>query len=267
MMPVSARHDVNHKPEVFMINTSVRFFLASLAAGSLLTVAAPAMAYDHLLSADDFITNAVINETGSDCVINWTPGAYEGHTLGAGFFTAVLTDAMGWASSDVQAHWGFFCPSSPNYYTAIGAGTYFIQITRAVDIQVGDVLVINSTAGTAGSYSGHTVMITALPTVISPSTNPVVAGTTQWRLPITDSTTSPHGCTDSRYIGTCTPTDFHPGAGTGQMRIYTDTTTGDLRGYTWSLANSTTSYFAPEVRPYRVGRPDGLMGPAPIIDN
>jgi hypothetical protein len=265
-MPASARRDVNHKPEVFMHKASVRFFLSSLAAGSLLTIAAPAMAYDHLLSAFDFIDNAVVNTTGSNCVIDWTPGAYSGQTLGAGFFTATISDAQGWAPSDVHAHWGMYCPSSPAYYTAIGFGNYFIHITKAVDIQVGDLLVINNTTGIAGTYSGHTVMITALPTVRA-STNPIVAGTTQWLLPITDSTTSPHGCTDTRYNGlACLPANFSAGAGEGDMRIYTDTATGDLRGYTWSTASSTTSYFSPAVRPYRVGRLNGLMGPAPIIE-
>lgn len=249
-----------------MIKASVRYFLSSLAAGSLLTVAAPAMAYDHLLSAADFIANAVVNETGSNCVIDWTPGAYVGQTLGAGLFTATISDAQGWAPSDVHAHWGMYCPSSPAYYTAIGFGNYFIHITKAVDIQVGDLLVINNTTGIAGSYPGHTVMITALPTVRT-ATNPKVTGTTQWTLPIVDSTTSPHGCTDSRYNGlSCLPANFSDGAGYGEMRIYTDTVTGDLRGYTWSLASSTTSYFDPTVRPYRVGRPNGLNGPAPVTE-
>ena len=249
-----------------MLKTSVRISLASIAAGSLLTVASPALAYDHLISAYDFIDNAVVNTTGSACVIDWTPGAYSGSTLGAGFFTATISDAQGWAPSDVHAHWGMFCPSSPAYYAHIGLGTYFIHITKAVDIAVGDLLVINSTSGVAGAYSGHTVMITALPTVISPQIKPFIANTTQWRLPITDSTTSPHGCTDTRYTGVCTPANFQAGAGEGEMRIYTDTATGDLAGYTWSVTSSTTSYFAPEVRPYRVGRLNGLNGPAPATE-
>jgi len=246
-----------------MLKTSVRISIASIAAGSLLTIASPAMAYDHLVSAADFIDNALVNGTGSDCVIDWTPGAYSGNTLGAGFFTATISDAQGWNPSDVHLHWGMYCPSSPAYYAHIGTGTYFIQITKAVDIQVGDLLVINSTTGAAGSYSGHTVMITDLPTVISPQIKPFIANATQWRLPMTDSTTSPHGCTDSRYTGACLAANFHAGAGEGEMRIYTDTTTGDLLGYTWSVTSSTTSYFAPEVRPYRVARLNGLMGPAP----
>ncbi len=53
--------------------------------------------------------------------------------------------------------------------------------------------------------------------------NPVYANTTQWALPIADSTTCPLRSTiykDSRWTGTCT--NFTAGAGTGYVRLYAD---------------------------------------------
>lgn len=238
-----------------MSTNSLRFLLASAAAGSIVAVAAPAMAYDHNIWADNFIANAVVNEIGAGCAIDW--GTMEGHTAaGAGFFTAVLSKAMTWAPADVNARWGAFCPSSNIYFSAIGTGTYFTQIGKAADIQKGDVIVIGASSG----FAGHTMIVDAVPVLITHSITPLFAGTTQWKVPIVDSTSTAHGCTDTRWTGTCTPLagTMDPGVGKGNIRVYTDTGTGNLLGYTWSVTASNTSYYSPLTRPYRVGRLTGL---------
>ena len=242
-----------------MLKNSARFVLASVAAGSLLTVAAPAMAYDHVDSAINFIDNAVVNTIGSGCVINW--GSMEGSTAaGAGFFIASLSNAQGWAPADVQAHWGMFCPSSTTLYAAIGTGTYFTQITKAINMQADDVIVINAGSG----YGGHTMMVVSPPIQIIHPINPQYAGTTQWKVVVVDSTSTAHGCTDTRWSGTCVPLagSMDPGAGQGSVRLYTDNATGNLLGYTWSITASNTSYYSPATRPYRVGRLTGLLAGA-----
>jgi hypothetical protein len=57
-----------------------------------------------------------------------------------------------------------------------------------------------------------------------------------------------------------------PGAGTAYLRVYTDSLTGMLLGFTWSVTASTSSYYSPSSRPYRIGRlfklPDPLEDPA-----
>lgn len=246
-----------------MSTNSLRFLLASAAAGSIVAVAAPAMAYDHDVWADTFISAPpALNVIGAGCTIDWV--TMEGHTTaGAGFFTASLKKAMSWASTDVLAHWGASCPASTTYFSAIGAGTYFTQIAKAADIQVGDVIVINAGSG----YGGHTMIVDELPIVITHAITPLFAGTTQWKVPIMDSTSTAHGCTDTRWAGTCVPLagSMDPGAGRGSIRLYTDTGTGNLLGYTWSVTASNTSYYSPLVRPYRVGRLTGLMGPVPVM--
>lgn len=248
-----------------MIKNSVRFFLASVAAGSIVTVAAPAMAYDHLTWANFFIgpPAPTTNEIVGGCTINWTT-MENSTTAGAGFFIAVLSKAQNWAATDVHAHWGFFCPSSPTLYAAIGSGTYFTHITKAIDIQAEDVIVINGVPG----YSGHTMIVESAPVLITHQIAPIYANTQQWRVAIVDSTTTAHGCTDSRWTGTCSPLTgtMDPGAGRGAVRLYTDTATGNLLGYTWSVTASNTSYYSPGTRPYRVGRLTGLMGPKPMTD-
>lgn len=234
-----------------MSTNSLRFLLASAAVGSIVTVAAPAMANPW---ADMFIDNAVVNEIGAGCVIDWD--TMEGHTTaGAGFYTAVLSKTMSWTPADVQSHWGAFCPTSTIYFSAIGTGTHFTQITKAANIQKDDVIVINAGSG----YGGHTMLVDGAPILITHPVSPLFAGTTQWKVPIVDSTSTAHGCTDSRWTGTCTPLTgtMDPGAGRGNIRLYTDTISGNLLGYTWSVTASNTSYYSPLTRPYRVGRFDG----------
>ena len=247
-----------------MFKTSVRFALASVAAGSLVTLAsAPAMAYQHLTWANAFITNATINEAGDDCSINWT--AMSGYTLGAGFFTATLKQAMGWSEADISSHWGMFCPTSPTYFTAIGNGQYFTQISNIANVQAGDVIVVNSATG---FLAGHTMVVAAPPVEITHQISPIYAGTRQWKVRIVDATRTSHGCTDPRWIGTCVPVVGYtePGAAEANMRLYSDTTVGNvgkLLGHTWSVTSSMSSYYSPMTRPYRIGRLTALMPAAP----
>jgi hypothetical protein len=99
---------------------------------------------------------------------------------------------------------------------------------------------------------------------------PRYSGTKQYAVPIIDSTNSSHGCNtaypDSRWTGTCTGGYGGSGIGTGYIRVYTDSMTGILLGYTWSVTASTTSYYSPSTRPYRVGRLFKLPAPLPTED-
>lgn len=286
--------------------------VASLAAASLITLgSASASAKDHADWALEFIENVDPEDnllgTDPDCYINWdlepapSPdgswvpgegmGPWSAMTKGACFFTLTLQKAMGYTQRDIKAHWGKNKPSSEEYFDKINASpalgappptmeTFFRRVTRAVDIQKGDVLVSdvvfdrNDEDGDGNRdevlHHAHTVIITGAPTEIVRQINPRYSGTKQYAVPIADSTGTSHGCfpegheyRDSRWApGDCTdPDNFNGGAGTGYMRVYTDSLTGILLGFTWSPTASMTSYFSPSKRPYRIGRPFKLMAP------
>ncbi|WP_437922699.1 hypothetical protein WMF37_27110 [Sorangium sp. So ce291] len=264
-----------------------------MAAASFITLSsAPASAKDHADWALEFVNGAVSNEladVSEPCSMAWDePGIVEindepvrvepwtGKTRGACLFVESLKQARGYGyeGQEFKNMWGKYGPSSAELFdvvnrsAALGASagieTYFRRVAKAADIQKGDVFVIDATA----TYSGHTAIITGPATEITPQIAPRYSGTRQYAVPIVDSTSTAHGCldpdspyADSRWSGACTGGYMKGGAGTATMRVYTDSLTGILLGYTWSVTASTTSYYSPMTRPYRVGRPYKLIAP------
>lgn len=211
------------------------------------------------------------------CEIDWdTPFA---RTKAACFFTLALKEAMSYSDADIRGMWGSKSPSSAKLFEILSMSsalndspplfeTHFRRITRAEDIEKGDILVIGATKTPV--YAGHTVIITGAPIEILPQIEPRYQDTRQYALPIADSTNSAHGCNsnefkDSRWNGTCKNGYHNPGVGTGFMRIYTHALTGDLLGYTWSVTSSRDSYISPSQRPYLIGRLFKL--PPPVGDD
>jgi hypothetical protein len=247
---------------------------------------ASASAKDHADWALEFIegVNAEQNEWSTPCSINWgdgTPGSMSGTTKGACFFTLSLMKAGGYSTLDTHAWWDINSPGSDDYYEIIngspalgapppGIETYFRRVTRALDIQKGDVLVVDEKivchmevvegveVEVCETLAGHTAIITGAPVdITSRGINPRYSGTRQYAVEVADSTATAHGCSaefrDSRWIdASCT--NYKPGAGTATMRLYTDSLTGILLGYTWSVTSSLKSYMSPMTRPYRIGR-------------
>lgn len=212
-------------------------------------VAAASIAFAPAAEACQQISNSAL-----DLI---TDGAPTGH--GAPFFTAAVKAAFEYNSIQIATLWNSASPSSPLYYDHILNEQYFTHITAFEDadadgladnIEPGDILSIDATT----TYNGHTMVILDAPHVLQATLNPVIANTTQWVVEVADSTTTGHGCSsvypDSRGCGA----GFVAGLGTGFMRLYTDNATGDLLGYTWSVTNSATAYYAPSVRPYAIGR-------------
>jgi hypothetical protein len=262
--------------------------VASLAAASFITLgSASASAKDHTDWALEYVDRATSDVWGSDpCVIDWT--TMTGKVKAACFFTLTLGKAQGYTDQDFKAMWDMKSPTSNLYFDLIktsppvgGAApvgeTYFRRVTRATDIQKGDIFAVgtvikygpdpNSDEDDTVEYAGHTMMITGAPTVILPQVDPRYSGTTQYAVPIVDSTNSSHGCNpaypDSRWTGTCDNGYMTPGAGTAFIRVYTDSLTGVMLGYTWSVTKSRTSYYAPSKRPYQIGRLFKLPAPLP----
>jgi hypothetical protein len=273
--------------------------VASLAAASFIMLgSASASAKDHADWALDFIDNSASNEfagTDEKCFMTWEEPqvlsvdgatvevpAWSGRTKGACFFILSLQKAKGYSEIDIRKIWGVYGLTSDNIFDwinmspATGAPpphpddeTSFRRVNRALDIQKGDVLAIGATS----TYAGHTVIIAGPAKEIFPQILPRYSGTRQYAVPIVDSTSSSHGClapaadpekdySDSRWDGPCTGGHMEAGAGTATMRVYTDSITGLLLGYTWSVTSSTTSYYSPLTRPYRIGRLFKLPEPA-----
>lgn len=287
--------------------------VASLAAASLITLgSASASAKDHADWALEFLdhTEPEKNLSGTDpCYMNWESepdpsldgslvpgegmGAWASMTKGACLFTLTLQKSMGYTRNDIKRHWQKYSPTSEEYFDKINASpalgapppareTFFRRVTRAVDIEKGDILVIDKkveidpvtgmpvidpVTGMPKGYAGHTVIITGAPKEILVQVNPRYSGTKQYAVPIVDSTETAHGCNeaykDSRWSGDCSDGSMTPGIGKGFIRVYTDSLTGILLGYTWSVTSSMTSYYSPSNRPYRIGRPFKLMAPLP----
>jgi hypothetical protein len=189
-------------------------------------------------------------------------------SVGAGFFSSAVQVAWTYTDDDVRSLWAPLIESSTSpgtfYYGAITspvlyddilAATHFTQINSRASIAAGDVLVIDSTDD---GYAGATAIITGPPTVISPAKNPLVANTTQWAVPIADSTSAYHSCSGSLAAtypdSRCGSLGAKPG--TGYLRIYVDSSTGVPVGHTWSVTSGGTYYpiSGTGARPFAIGR-------------
>ncbi|XYI01431.1 hypothetical protein ACMHYB_17445 [Sorangium sp. So ce1128] len=167
---------------------------------------------------------------------------------GAVFFTAAQKAAFGYTSTDIAVLWGSTSPNSAQYYANFVSLNHVSLITSANDIAAGDVLVI----GPAGTYTGHTAIVTGAAAELPTALNPIFANTKQWALPIADSTTTTHGCSVSYADSRCVGGMFTAGEGTAYMRLYSDLA-GNLQGYSWSVTSGAT-YYSPSTRPYVIGR-------------
>jgi hypothetical protein len=172
---------------------------------------------------DDSISNSYINWDGSAAWTNCST-----------FATILLKHTYGWTDGDFSFWWQSTSPSAAKYHDLIQAGNRFTQIFDRDQIQAGDFIAIKYPAG--GSSTGHLMMVAGDITARTAS-NPVVAGTTQYEVPVIDSSSSYHGTTDTRH-----PTQGGGGEGIGKgvFRIYVDANNqNQIVGYTWSTANGT----------------------------
>ena len=83
------------------------------------------------------------------------------------------------------------------------------------------------------------------------ATPPYVDGTTQWSVPIVDSSESGHGPTDTRYKRGAGGRD-HDGLGRGVFRLYTDPH-GAVVGFAWSTTKA-SRFESPEDEHVVLGR-------------
>lgn len=224
------------KESLLVCAFAVSFMVSSSAA------AADDGAPEHLWWAEDLVAHVdpVLNTYGtSTSYSRWAgfDGAtqYENRNVCSTFLTHALTRAYGWTNSDFKYWTGSNSPSASLYHDLIQAENGFIRLTMIDDIEAGDVLAIRYPAGSVSS--GH-VATARGPAVVRTATAPIVAGTTQYEVPIVDSSSSGHGPTDTRLMADGT---WHTGAGFGIMRLYTDAA-GVIVGHTWSTYSGSIFY-------------------------
>jgi hypothetical protein len=239
-----------------MLSNAARFLMVS-AASIVALGSAPADACSLLSDgALDFIAAGTSSGTGAVFFTNIQKQEFWSDP------DPVVDDANDRAN--ISYYWGSTSPSSEGYYTEFTKTPSLVSLVTSVSsIAAGDVLVIDKTA----SYSGHTVIVTGPAVQLTTALNPVYATTTQWALPIADSTTAVHGCStiykDSRWTGTCS--NFTAGPGTGYMRLYADASTGNPIGYSWSVTSGATVYWTTGsgARPFVIGRLNSCPLPVP----
>lgn len=115
-----------------------------------------------------------------------------------------------------------------SYYASIEPGKVkggWTRVARAIDLVPGDVVAWLKPADLVSANTGHVMIVRA-----APKKNP--ARGDEVLVPITDSTASPHGSTDSRWSD-------GDGLGTGTIGLIVDGKGAPIR-YRWSGGKSTT---------------------------
>lgn len=187
-------------------------------------------------------TNLYDNDNISNSYLNWDGSA--AWTNCSTFATILLKHTYGWTDADFSFWWQTTSPSAAKYHDLIQEGNRFTQIFDRSQIQAGDFIAMKYPTV---SPSGH-VMLVAGDVALRTASNPIFAGTTQYEIPVIDSTSSYHGTGDTRH-----PTQGGGGEGIGKgvFRIYVDAN-DQIVGYTWSTVNGT--YYDQSLRHLVVGR-------------
>jgi hypothetical protein len=177
---------------------------------------------NNLYDDDDLSGNSYVNWDGSAAWTNCST-----------FVSILLKHTYNWTDSDFSTWWQTTSPNAAKYHDLIQAGDRFTQIFYRSQVQAGDFIAIKY-PGDPDTASGHMMLVAGAITART-ATNPVVAGTTQYEVPVIDSSSSYHGTTDTRH-----PTQGGAGEGIGKgvFRIYVNAS-DQVVGYTWSTANGT----------------------------
>jgi hypothetical protein len=208
----------------------------------------------HVDWAEDLVDHVApeLNEYGSNPVqVSWagTGGAieYRNRSMCSSFVTSVLKQAYSLSDAQMLAWFGGKNPISAKYHDTIAAEKDFEMIPAAAGVDAGDILAIEYQEG--GTSSGHTAIVAGPAVLRMTATAPFVPNTTQYEVPVLDSSQSGHGPNDTRRNP---DGSWHTGAGLGTMRLYADDD-GLIVGYTWSTY-SVSVYYPQSERNLVVGR-------------
>ncbi len=201
-------------------------------------------AQTHLTNAENLVLDLVQssqtaalwpNVYGLPEYINWNGPHSTAKTECSSFATLLLEYSYGWTATNFVNWMGHASPDAAIYHDTIAAQKGFKQILTVDQIHPGDFLAIVYYPEYQ-SPSGHVMLVQDLPQ--PNNTKPLIAGTTQWTIPVIDSSSSYHGTNDTRY--------HHPGGiGYGTFRLYAKPD-GTVAGYTWSLLSTSTTNYVPQ---------------------
>ena len=171
------------------------------------------------------------------------------HTDCSGFLNALLKHSYGLTDEQLSPELNAKRPLAKHYFTAIEQHHGFQAIELLTQARPGDIIAVRYNESKPGENTGH-VMLMAGPPRQRAASEPVVAGTIQWEVPVIDESESGHGLHDTRHLA---EGGFRDGLGAGVLRIYTDPT-GRIAGHSWSVTRK-SKFRSQEQRPLVIGRP------------
>jgi hypothetical protein len=170
------------------------------------------------------------------------------HTDCSGFLNALLKHSYGLTDEQLSADLNAKRPLAKHYFAAIEEHHSFQAIDLLTQAQPGDIIAVRYKDSKPGENTGHVMLMAGTPRQRAAS-EPVVAGTIQWEVPVIDESESGHGLHDTRHLA---EGGFRDGLGAGVLRIYTDRT-GKIVGHSWSVTRK-SKLRSREQRPLVIGR-------------
>eukprot|EP01080_Neovahlkampfia_damariscottae_P001753 gene1753-522_t len=169
----------------------------------------------HINVAENFIKDIQVANNKYDSPSNIVCDGKNSVILAkcASWTSGLLQHTYG-CSNTFKQIFGVSGPQSAEYHDIIVNQTNFKNIQKVTDMEV--------------RYD-PTLMI---------SKKPIISNTIQYSVWITDMTSSYHSKGDSREP----PTGTGAGVGSGEFRLYADTNSKNIVGYTWSLSSGSTHY-------------------------
>jgi hypothetical protein len=170
----------------------------------------------------------------------------EAYTDCNGFLTSLLMHAYPKTAPDFFKKWLKQKPPMPeNYFQAINQQKGFTKSSSIDDVYPGDIIAVKYPP--EAQSTGHVMLVAGAPKRQTPS-DPVVAGTEQWEVPVIDASMAGHGKADTRRLADGV---YHAGLGMGSLRLYTKS--GTVSGYSWSLLPN-ADFHDTKARPLVIGR-------------
>jgi NlpC/P60 family len=221
-----------------------------LTLASLGVLPAEAATDPHVVSAErlvDQLDLANTNYEHGQGSVTWN-GTVASHTDCSGFIDHLLMHDDGFAADDFKRWFGSKRPTAERYHDAIVEGHGFTRLDSVGELRAGDLIAIKYL--TRHDNTGHIMLVIDAPQHMNPAP-PYIDGTTQWSVPVIDSSESGHGTTDTRHRRGEGGHD-HDGLGRGVFRLYTDAH-GRVSGFAWSRMKA-SRFIAPDDEHLVLGR-------------
>jgi hypothetical protein len=215
----------------------------------------------HVVDAEGLVADLLIsgkNAYGTaPSYIHWLGPSSEARTVGPTFITLLLQHSYGWTANRFGSWFGSASPDSVEYHGAIESQNQFTRLEDLTRVAAGDLIAIKYLD--SGGNTGQ-VLLVAGPPVPADGGVPDPNGNFAYDVPIIDSTSTPHGKTDTRVT--------HPGVygrqgiGKGMMRVYVNAAYLPT-AYSWTTTPGAQAYRQTE-RNLVIGRlksagPSGLL--------